>query len=184
MGVDVSKSSLDNYRPDRKEFFKIENAEDAIEQFCSNLSKLKDQIVFIMEATGGYEYALLRVLEKHQFKAAVVNPRRVRDFAKGIGKDAKTDAIDAKVLSRFGEVVTPIPMATTSDHERKHSALVARRNQLLELISQENNRLKQSWDDDAKKSIRECYHIDLKTAANELSQNLSDQSPLKSSNPE
>jgi transposase len=159
VGVDVSKSRLDIYRPDTNELLKIENAETAIEQFCSKLSKLKDQIVFIMEATGGYEYVLVRTLEKHQFNVSVVNPKRVRDFAKGIGLDAKTDPIDAKVLSRYGEVVTPKLMATTSDHERKHSALVARRNQLLELIGQENNRLKQSWDDDAKKSIREVLEM-------------------------
>jgi transposase len=159
VGVDVSKLSLDIYRPDRSEILKIANAEDAIELFCSKLSKQKDRIVFIMEATGGYENTLLRVVQKLQFHTAVVNPRRVRDFAKGIGLDAKTDPIDAKVLSRYGEVVAPKPMATTSDHERKHSALVARRNQLLELISQENNRLKQSWDDDAKKSIREVLEM-------------------------
>ena len=104
----------------------------------------------VMEGTGGYEYLLLRALASHKLDAAVINPRRVRDFAKGIGLDAKTDPIDAKVISRYAEVVKPKPMATKSDHELKHSALVARRSQLLELINQENNRLKQSWDDDAK----------------------------------
>ena len=50
-------------------------------------------------------------------------------------------------------------MATKSDHELKHGALVARRNQLLELVNQENNRLKQSWDDDAKQSIRDVLEV-------------------------
>jgi transposase len=159
VGVDVSKSTLDVFRPDTGELLKIDNAETAIEQLCSKFSKQKDRITFVMEATGGYEYVLLRVLEKNQFQASVVNPRRVRDFAKGIGMDAKTDPIDAKLLSRYGEVVTPKPMATTSDHEKKHSALVTRRNQLLELISQENNRLRQSWDDDAKKSVQEVLEM-------------------------
>jgi transposase len=159
VGVDVSKASLDIYRPDTRELFKIDNAEEKIEQFCSKFSKRKDQVVFIMEATGGFEQLLLCVLEKHQLQASVVNPRRVRDFAKGIGLDAKTDPIDAKLLSRYGEVVEPKPMAATSDHEKKHSALVARRNQLLELISQENNRLRQTWDDDAKKSVQEVLEM-------------------------
>ena len=53
----------------------------------------------------------------------------------------------------------PQPMATKSDHELKHGALVARRNQLLELVNQENNRLKQSWDDDAKQSIRDVLEM-------------------------
>jgi transposase len=159
VGVDVSKSSLDVYRPDTGELFKIRNDEATIEQFCSKVAEQKDQMMFVMEATGGYETVLLRVLEKQQFQASVVNPRRVRDFAKGIGMDAKTDPIDAKLLSRYGEVVDPKPMATTSDHEKKHSALVARRNQLLELISQENNRLRQTWDEDAKKSVQEVLEM-------------------------
>ena len=73
--------------------------------------------------------------------------------------DAKTDPIDAVVISRFASVVKLKPIATKSDHEQKHGALVARRNQLLELINQENNRLKQSWDDDAKKSNREVLEV-------------------------
>ena len=112
-----------------------------------------------MEGTGGYEFLLLKHLGNHKLGAVVINPRRVRDFARGIGLDAKTDPIDAKVISKYAEVIAPKPMATKSDHELKHTALVARRNQLLELINQENNRLKQSWDDDAKQSIREVLEV-------------------------
>ena len=63
------------------------------------------------------------------------------------------------MLSRYGEVVTPEPIAAKSDHEQKHCALVARRNQLLELINQENNRLRQAWDEDAKKSIQDVLEL-------------------------
>lgn len=73
--------------------------------------------------------------------------------------DAKTDPIDAKVISRYADVVKPQPMAAKSDHEQKHGALVARRIQLLELVNQENNRLKQTWDDDAKQSIRDVLEV-------------------------
>lgn len=159
VGVDVSKATLDVYRPDTKELLKIENTDEAISQLCLQLEKKKRQIMVVMEGTGGYEYLLLKHLATHMLAAAVVNPRRVRDFAKGIGLDAKTDPIDAKVISKYAEVVVPKPMATKSDHELKHSALVARRSQLLELINQENNRLKQSWDDDAKQSIRDVLEV-------------------------
>lgn len=159
VGVDVSKATLDVYRPDTNELLKIENSEDAINQLCLQLQKKKRQVMVVMEGTGGYEYLLLRCLASHKLDASVINPRRVRDFAKGIGLDAKTDPIDARVISRYAEVVIPKPMATKSDHELKHSALVARRSQLLELINQENNRLKQSWDDDAKQSIREVVEV-------------------------
>ena len=131
VGVDVSKATLDVYRPDTKEFLKIENSDEAISVLCSQLEKKKRQVMVVMEGTGGYEYLLLRQLANHKLAAAVINPRRVRDFAKGIGLDAKTDPIDAKVISTYAEVVVPKPMATKSEHELKHSALVARRSQLL-----------------------------------------------------
>ena len=96
MGVDVSKASLDVYRPDTKELLKIENSEDAINQLCSQLEKKKRQVMLVMEGTGGYEFLLLKCLASHKLDAAVINPKRIRDFAKAIGEDAKTDQIDAK----------------------------------------------------------------------------------------
>lgn len=159
VGVDVSKATLDIYRPDTNQAWQIENSEEAIAEFCAQLEKKKRQIMVVMEGTGGYEYLLVKHLTSHKLDAAVINPKRVRDFAKGIGLDAKTDPIDAKVISKYAEVVVPKPMATKSEHELKHGALVARRNQLLELVNQENNRLKQSWDDDAKQSIRDVLEV-------------------------
>jgi transposase len=162
VGVDVSKDSLDIYRPDTDELIKIDNSETAVAHLCQQLQKKKRRLMVVMEATGGYESLLVNQLAIHDLKAAVVNPRRVRNFANGIGMDAKTDPIDARVISKYGEVVSPKPMATKSEHEQKHGALVARRNQLLELINQENNRLQQTWDDDARQSIRNVLEV-LKT---------------------
>ncbi len=159
VGVDVSKATLDVYHPDTNQVVQIENSDEAIGVLCSMLQKKKRRIMVVMEGTGGYEYLLVKHLASHEIEAAVINPKRVRDFAKGIGLDAKTDPIDAKVISRYAEVVEPKPMATKSEHELKHGALVARRNQLLELVNQENNRLKQSWDEDAKQSIRNVLEI-------------------------
>ena len=80
---------------------------ESIEQFCKSRKKLKTPVMVVMEATGGYETILVRELAKHNICAAAVNPRQVRDFAKGIGTDAKADKIDAKVIARFTEVVKP-----------------------------------------------------------------------------
>lgn len=159
VGVDVSKRSLDVYRPDLNEVSKMDNSEQAVRDFCLKLQLLKRPVMVVMEATGGYETLLVNQLAKHLIPAAVVNPRQVRDFAKGIGMDAKTDALDAAVISRFAAVVKPQPMAVKSDHEQKHAALVARRNQLLELVNQEHNRLQQAWDEDAKQSIRDVLEF-------------------------
>ena len=159
VGVDVSKASLDIFHPDSSEVSKIENSEHAVQDFCLKLQKQKRRVIVVMEATGGYETLLVKQLAKQDVQAAIVNPRQVRDFARGLGIGAKTDRIDARVLAKFGQVVQPKPMAMKSAHEQKHGALVARRNQLLELINQENNRLQQSWDDDAKQSIREVLKV-------------------------
>lgn len=175
VGVDVSKQTLDVYRSDTGEFSKIENSQQAIKELCLKFQKQKRTVMFVMEATGGYETLLVNQLAIHRLQAAVVNPRQVRDFAKGIGRDAKTDPIDAEVIARFAAVVKPQPMAMRSDHEQKHAALVARRNQLLELINQETNRLKQSWDEAAKQSIREVLEVlkkQLKSLDSELAKML------------
>jgi transposase len=84
VGIDVSKATLDVYRPDTKEFVKIENTDEAISQFCLQLEKKKRQVLVVVEGTGGYEYLLVKHLASYKLAVAVVNPRRVRDFAKGI----------------------------------------------------------------------------------------------------
>jgi len=119
VGVDVSKATLDVYRPDTQELLKIDNSHEAITALCSQLEKKKRKVMVVMEGTGGYETLLLKLLASHKLEAAVINPKRLRNFAKGIGLDAKTDAIDAKVISKYAEVVEPQPMATKSDHEEK-----------------------------------------------------------------
>jgi transposase len=159
VGVDVSKFKLDVFHPDTGVLVKLDNTESAVDEFCQLLKKKALPVMVAMDATGGYEKLLVNLLAKHQIEATVLNPRRVRDFAKSVGADAKTDRIDARIISQYAAVVHPKPSAMKSDHEEKHSALVTRRNQLLELINQENNRLKQSWDEDAKKSIHEVLEM-------------------------
>ena len=87
VGVDVSKATLDIYRPDKNEAFQIKNSDQAIDDLCLRFEKKKRQLVVVMEGTGGYEYLLLKHLASHKIEAAVINPRRVRDFAKGIGEN-------------------------------------------------------------------------------------------------
>ncbi len=155
VGIDVSKRKLDIYRPDTKRSNAIDNDVESIDRFAKTLKRKRRAVRVVMEATGGYEALACNRLSDAGIEIAVVNPRRVRDFAKGIGRDAKTDLIDAKVISRFGAVVMPPPTIAKSEHSRKHEALVNRRNQLIELQKQEQNRLRQSDDDEAKKSIQD-----------------------------
>lgn len=151
IGVDVSKLKLDIAFGN--ESFVIKNERFSIVEELVKRIDVSSTIV-VMEATGGYEEKLVRILHEHGIPLAVVNPRRVRDFGKAIGADAKTDAIDAKVIAHYGSVAQPAPQAVRSKADRKLRALVERRRQLLGLIGQENNRLQQTSDTEIKKYIR------------------------------
>jgi transposase len=98
----------------------------------------------VLEATGGYERALAAELLEAGFPVAVVNPRQVRRFAQGVGQQATTDRIDARVLARFAEVVQPEPRCQPSVRREALNELVRRRQQLVRLRTQEHNRLPQA----------------------------------------
>lgn len=155
VGVDVSKAKLDIALA--KESMTIENNAKAIQQLVDRIKS--DSVIVVMEATGGYENQLVQALHHHGIALAVVNPRRVRDFAKGIGRDAKTDPIDAHVIAYYGEIVKPAPQLAKSDEAKRLGALVERRRQLLGLIGQEKNRLQQVDDADIKKLIQHSLEM-------------------------
>jgi transposase len=155
IGIDVSKAKLDIALGSNGPLEIIENTNQQI--IGKLIQKIKDPVntLIVMEATGGYESGLVDLLHESNLALAVVNPRRVRDFAKGIGLDAKTDAIDAQVIAKYGEVVNPQQHVAKTDSEKKLNALVTRRQQLLGLITQENNRLQQTGDGEIQNFIRE-----------------------------
>jgi transposase len=140
VGIDVSKASLDVAIWPSQERWQVANDERGIQQLVARLGKHPpDRIV--LEATGGYELAVLAALGCAQLPAVAVNPRQVRDFAKAIGQLAKTDRLDAQVLAQFAAVVKPplrpLPDAAT----RELAGLLARRRQLVDMRTAESNRL-------------------------------------------
>ena len=155
VGVDVAKGKLDFLLPDEKQPLSIKNTPKEIIGKLIGRIKNPQSTIVVMEATGGYESLLVTLLNQHKIPLAVVNPRRVRDFAKGIGWDAKTDPIDARVIAFYGTVVRPKAQMARSDEEKKLKSLVERRRQLLGLIGQENNRLKQTTDQEIRGYIQE-----------------------------
>jgi len=155
VGVDVSKATLDFALADDKKSVSIKNTEEEIvRKLIARITDRQSTIV-VLEATGGYEDRLVTLLHQHDVAVAVVNPRRVRDFAKGIGIDAKTDPIDAKVIALYGQVVKPAAQMAKSEEDKKLKALVERRRQLLGLINQERNRLQQTADLEVQDYIRQ-----------------------------
>jgi transposase len=155
VGVDVSKDKLDFAFADGKETLSIGNSQQQIVAELVGRIKTPHSTLVVLEATGGYEELLVTLLHQHHIAVAVVNPRRVRAFAAGIGKDAKTDLIDAQVIAFYGQVVKPAAQAARSDDEKKLQALVERRRQLLDLINQENNRRQQTADPEIQEYIRQ-----------------------------
>ena len=96
------------------------------------LARLPKRAQLIIEASGGYERELVRVAHRSAVQLSVVNPRQVRNFARGVGRLAKTDPIDAQMLARFGAEVNPPPDAVPTAAELALQELVSARQQLVE----------------------------------------------------
>lgn len=145
VGIDVSKDKLDAGKLPGGELHKFTNDEPGASALVEYLKSLPPCIV-VIEATGGYERLALLALQDAGLHVALVNPRQVRDFAKGIGQLAKTDKLDAIVLAEFARLVAPSPSEKTSEKQRELEALVTRRRQLLETRVAESNRVGQTRD--------------------------------------
>ena len=133
---------------------RIKNQKKEIQKKFLDKHSNPQSTLVVVEATGGYESTLVHVLQEKNVPVAVVNPRRVRDFASALGLDAKTDSIDAGVIAHYGQVAKPQPLVAKSEHQKKTEALVDRRSQLLDLINQEENRLAQCDDNEIAGFIR------------------------------
>lgn len=140
VGIDVSKLQLDvAVRPDNKRW-SVANAEADIGKVIEVLNTLSPKVI-IVEATGGMEIPLVTALSQATLPVVVVNPRQVRDFAKAVGRMAKTDRIDAEILAHFGEAVKPDARLLKDEDTQMLTALVTRRRQVIEMITAEKNRL-------------------------------------------
>lgn len=139
VGIDVSKAHLDVATRPEERRWRVTNDEAGWSALVAALVPLAPTCV-VVEATGGYETALVTALALANVPVAVVNPRQVRDFARGLQRLAKTDAIDAWVLARFGEVTRPAPQPLDDAATLDLTALVHRRRQLVEMLVAEKNR--------------------------------------------
>lgn len=143
VGIDVSKRKLDVALGASGELLEVENQARAIAALVERLATLKPQLI-VLEASGGYETALVGELAGAQLPVAVVNPRQVREFARATGRLEKNDALDARLLAQFGERVQPAVRELPDEQGRELKALMARRRQLIEMLVAEENRLKQA----------------------------------------
>ena len=140
VGIDVAKAHLDvAVRPDDKQW-RVVNDEEGIGTLVSRLEELGPALV-VLEATGGLELAVTVALAAAELPVVVVNPRQVRDFARATGRLAKTDRLDAQVIARFGEAVKPTLRPLPNAETQALEAQVARRRQVVAMLTAEKNRL-------------------------------------------
>lgn len=141
VGIDVSKDRLDVAVRPTGEAWQAPYNSRGVSDLVHRLEQLAPQLV-VLEATGGMEMALAGELAASQLAIAVVNPRQVRDFARAAGKLAKTDALDAHALAHFAQAMRPASRPLPDAQSKELMALVARRRQLVEMITAEKNRLR------------------------------------------
>src|SRR5688572_10806290 len=106
VGIDVSKDRLDVAALGEEEVSQVDNTQAGIVRLVEQMQKLPPELI-VVEATGGYQRAVVEALFVAGLAVAVVNPARVRQFARACGLLAKTDKLDAQVLAEFGQRVQP-----------------------------------------------------------------------------
>jgi len=139
VGIAVSKAQLDiALRPEGR--FAVPNDETGRARVIARLQALPVALI-VLEATGGLELPLTGALVAAGLPVVVANPRQVRDFAKATGTLAKTDSLDAQILAHFADVIRPVPRPLPDAQMHALAALLARRRQLVEMLTAETNRL-------------------------------------------
>lgn len=135
-GLDVAKSSFVVHFQNRCHEF----TNDARGHSCLvRLLSKAEGVHIVMEATGGYEQPIANALHEAQIALSVVLPGRVRSFAKALARHAKTDKIDAAVLSWFGESIKPLPLHPRPALEKALVQVVRQRQQFVETLTQLKN---------------------------------------------
>lgn len=143
VGIDVSQSAWDVHLLPEGRSFTVRVDDGAAQRLLGKLGDPKAALV-VVEATGGCERRLVAELIDAGWTVSVVNPRQVRDFAKALGRLAKTDRIDAETLAIFAQRVQPRPTQKTPEKQQELDALVTRRRQLVEVRSMERTRKRQT----------------------------------------
>lgn len=163
VGIDVSKTALDAHaRPDATAR-RFDNTPEGIAALVEWVTPLAPALV-VLEATGGYENAVVAALSLGGLPVSLINPKRVRDFARALGRLAKTDVLDAGVLAEFADRVRPPVRPLTDPDTQKFQALLARRGQLIGMRTMESNRLLGVGD----RAIRRSIEAILKALGKEI----------------
>ncbi len=141
VGIDISKDWFDVAVLGEKGTKQFANTKKGIAKLIKQMMTVQPQLI-VVEATGGYEEALVLALFEAELPVARVSPQRVRQYARAKGRLAKTDPLDAQLLAEYGKAIPPRLFVGKSEARKQLSALVGRRNQLNAMLQAEKNRLR------------------------------------------
>jgi len=139
IGIDVAKDRLDVHVRPGGEAFAVARDGEGVAALVERLQGVGPGLI-VLEATGGFEQVVAAGLAGAGLPVVVVNPRQIRDFARALGRLAKTDRIDAEVIALFAERVRPELRPLPDDQARELDELVTRRRQVIEMMVAEGNR--------------------------------------------
>lgn len=140
VGIDVSKDQLDIAVHPTGARWQVANDPDGVAKLVQRLTELAPQLI-VMEATGGYERLALLCLGAAHLPVVAVNPRRIRYYARALGKLAKTDRIDAATIAHFASAMRPEVRPLPDEAQQLLAATLTRRQQLVGMRTAETNRL-------------------------------------------
>ena len=140
VGIDVAKTQLDIALRPSGERWSVPNDTNGVTTLVDRMQTLQPTLI-VLEATGGLERLVTSALATAGLPVVVVNPRQARDFARATGQLAKTDALDARALAHFADVMRPTPRPLPDAQTQELRGLLGRRQQLIVMRTAEQNRL-------------------------------------------
>lgn len=143
LGLDVAKAQLDLASEPAGVTGQFVNEPAGIADLVTRC-RAQPVALIVLEASGGYEASVAAALAAAGLPVVVVNPRQVRDFARALGRLAKTDALDATTLAQFGARLQPVPRPLADEATQDLQAILLRRRQLLEMLAAERHRMPQA----------------------------------------
>lgn len=153
VGIDISKTHLDLAVHATRAYWQVAYDVAGVKQTVAQLRALAPRLI-VLEATGGLETRVVSALAAAQLPVVVINPRQVRAFAQASGTLAKTDRLDAHVLAHFAAAMQPTPRPLPDAATQQLSAVVTRRQQVVDMLTAEKNRIRQQTEPALRKRLR------------------------------
>jgi transposase len=163
VGIDVAKDRLDVHLRPSGQTLTVAHTEEGLAHLVATLQPLHPTAI-VLEATGGFELPVAAALAAAALPLAVVNPRQIRDFARALGRLAKTDRLDAEVIALFAERVHPVSRPLPDADAQLLAELVTRRRQVVDMIGMETHRRRQA----RSPRVRRLIDATLKTLQTQL----------------